>query len=510
MTPAFDYSGADMERAFRDVGVTVGDTVFVQSSLGMLGQPDGASNINDVCDMLHAALQQVTGDQGTIVVPTYTYSFCKGEVFDPARTPSTIGPFSEYFRNRAGVTRSVDPIFSVASAGPKTEHIISGLPHDCFGAGSVYDRLCDLGAKIVTVGLGMEYATFRHHAEQMVGIPSRFLKSFPGVVHTGESARSEAWLYYVPALIENCEAAGRAVAELAREQSVARCADLGRNQVWAVDASGYRQFLMNALADDPWCTSKGPAVDVISADRTRARVGVTVSAKVPPYPVSENARQTIAMIADQFDLEILEWQTGTRFGNWVVPENWQLTDATVTVDDDRTFTTGTDFSVYGNSAEISATLTGTDLKTHLNRAPAHNTDWSLDDVAGLLSTIADDAVVRVEIDAAKSVDVMQVATSGYDKTVPPRFVTLSGDPEADMDIVGQNADTYLCVLPAPMAAVPVLHELEKIDGGAPDRVICAGQVNGWDDVRSILAADGLMINFEYEEHSAPALEQERA
>ena len=62
-------------------------------------------------------LEEILGEDGTLVVPTFNYSFTQGDVFDIRHSPSSVCVISEYFRNRTGVVRSSDPIFSVAAKG---------------------------------------------------------------------------------------------------------------------------------------------------------------------------------------------------------------------------------------------------------------------------------------------------------------------------------------------------------------------------------------------------------
>lgn len=513
MTPAYDYSGADIEASLANVGVQSGDVVFVQSSLGMLGRPEGATNIEEACGLLDQALQNVVGMAGTIVVPTYTYSFCEGKPFDARATPSTIGPFAEFFRQKPDATRSCDPIFSVAAIGPRTSEIISDLPHDCFGPGSVYDRLCGLNAIIVTVGLGMEYATFRHHAEQMAGIPSRFLKTFSGVIEDIDEERQEAWLYYVPALIENCEAAGRVVAIEARETGAASATELGRSQVWGTRAAWYRQFLIETLTKDSWKTSRGPAVDVVSEERKRGGVASSEKLTDVPYVVSANARFAVDNLAERFDLKIYEWRTGDRFGDWVVPENWQLHDVKIAINDNDPLIAGSDYEVVGNSATMSETLTGAELKQHLNRQPQHNMDWALKDISGQLAQVSDDAGVVISIDANKSVDHLRVAglVSNIEPAAFAVFMCLSTDAEKDASacqalIQSSSKDSgNIYVLPAPMAAIPIIESLKN----KMDFFYVAPSVE-WSDVAAILNRNGLNIEFNHYQDGATPPQQEHA
>ena len=115
-----------------------------------------------------------------MLVPTYTYSFCENQEYDINSSPSTIGPFTEFFRKQKEVVRSNDPMFSVAGIGSKTNELFEKLPHTSFGKNSIYERLRKNNGKICMVGLQLQWATFRHHIEEMVGIPSRFIKKFSG------------------------------------------------------------------------------------------------------------------------------------------------------------------------------------------------------------------------------------------------------------------------------------------------------------------------------------------
>ena len=84
---------------------------------------------------------QVLCSEGTVLVPTYTYSFCENQIFDVKNTPSTIGPVTEFFRKQKNILRSKDLIFSVAVIGPKKENFLVKLPYTCSGQDGVYIRL---------------------------------------------------------------------------------------------------------------------------------------------------------------------------------------------------------------------------------------------------------------------------------------------------------------------------------------------------------------------------------
>src|SRR4051795_11677478 len=87
MTREPDYDRAAVVRALREVGLREGDVVFCHSSVAMLGIPAEGLSEEAVGAAFGAAFAEVLGRDGTLVLPAFTYSYTKGEIFDPAATP---------------------------------------------------------------------------------------------------------------------------------------------------------------------------------------------------------------------------------------------------------------------------------------------------------------------------------------------------------------------------------------------------------------------------------------
>ncbi|GAG39702.1 unnamed protein product, partial [marine sediment metagenome] len=133
--PLFSYEGAtvcqqDFIEALKKVGLQKGDVCFVHSSLFSFGRPAMTREL--LMDLLIDAFGQVVGPEGTIAMPTFTFGFCKGQVFDVTKSKSTCGALTERFRSRPGVVRSKHPIFSVAVSG-RYQKELSQVGMDAFG-----------------------------------------------------------------------------------------------------------------------------------------------------------------------------------------------------------------------------------------------------------------------------------------------------------------------------------------------------------------------------------------
>jgi len=183
---------AYIRRKLTASGIVSGDTVMVSCRLPFLGALASGATFNDFSScLIHEGLGLI-GPKGTMVVPAYSYTFCKKQEFNVLTTPSTLGDFFESFRQMSGVRRVPDPIFSVSVIGKNADFLLGGRHDDCFGKDSFFDRFHSLDvAKYVLIGLNYHYITNFHHIEQVNKITYRFIKEFPGVIVMPDGTRAE-------------------------------------------------------------------------------------------------------------------------------------------------------------------------------------------------------------------------------------------------------------------------------------------------------------------------------
>jgi aminoglycoside 3-N-acetyltransferase len=189
----------DIERALRRLGVRRRDTLWVHAGLQTALRMEGSTPARKVATVLQG-LERTVAD-GTLIVPTFTYSFTRGEDYDVATSPSTVGVLGEHFRRLPGVRRTADPMFSVAIRGslPRAwERRMFGVGDtDCFGAQSIFACLREVDAQLAFLGVGFGYCTFLHHVEQRMGVPYRYFKDFSGTVRGDDATTRTTARYYV-------------------------------------------------------------------------------------------------------------------------------------------------------------------------------------------------------------------------------------------------------------------------------------------------------------------------
>lgn len=253
MSPAAHYGRPDVVRAFTEVGVREGDVVFSHSSVAMLGIPEVGLEAQAIADLFLSAFREATGGTGTWILPTYTYSYTKDEMFDPSCTPPTqdMGLLPNALWHHPEAKRSLDPIFSVIAIGPRAEEMTSGVPTSCFGEDCVYARLLDADGAICNIGIG-SHSALLHHVEQMLGVPYRYLKRFRGTsVIDGERRKTEI-TYNVRNLDYPAHTAYfmRLDRDGRRDGSVT-AATLGRGEINLIRARRMAELARDGVAEDP-------------------------------------------------------------------------------------------------------------------------------------------------------------------------------------------------------------------------------------------------------------------
>lgn len=198
--PIIDYHGQKVDlklicNLLEEVGVRAGDDICVHSSLVKLGRP--LVNAEVLLGTIVAALREVIGEKGTLLMPTFTYSYCENKVYDVRNSKSTMGMLTEYYRHLPDVERTLDPIFSFAVSGYHQAEYLA-CPYDsCFGPNCVYARLKQNQGRIVIFGSDMTGYTFLHYVEEQERAPYRYFKTFTGTTidYSGKSQQTSIEYY---------------------------------------------------------------------------------------------------------------------------------------------------------------------------------------------------------------------------------------------------------------------------------------------------------------------------
>lgn len=143
-----------------------GDVVLGHFSLSSFGCIQGGANA------LIDTLLDILGPTGTLMLPTFTFSWLGHPPYNPAQTASRVGAVTDHFWRRAGVQRSLHPTHSFAALGKLASNLLTG--HDYtqppLGGDSPIARLADAGGKILMFAR-KKANTSMHVGEHLAGLP---------------------------------------------------------------------------------------------------------------------------------------------------------------------------------------------------------------------------------------------------------------------------------------------------------------------------------------------------
>ena len=165
---------SDVFSTLSKLGVSNGDILLFHSSLKSFGQVDGGADT-----VIDGALDAV-GNDGTLVAPTFVLRDFENAYanWNKDTTPSDVGLITETLRRRNNAVRSDQATHSVAAIGKQAEFLTkdhsSFGPRICiygdyaFSYGSPWQKMYDLGGKVVFMGVDLRSNTYKHFIETRI------------------------------------------------------------------------------------------------------------------------------------------------------------------------------------------------------------------------------------------------------------------------------------------------------------------------------------------------------
>ena len=166
-----------LEKTLNELKIPKYSTIIIHSSLFKFGIIEGG------VESFFNILKRVFDNSYTLIMPTFTFSYGLTRKWDCIHSKSETGALTEYMRKLELKNRSINPFHSVTIQGPNKNYLLDKISDSSFGENSIFEKLYKLGA--YNLSLGSEFiggATFCHYAEELLEVPYRFFKFFPGTI----------------------------------------------------------------------------------------------------------------------------------------------------------------------------------------------------------------------------------------------------------------------------------------------------------------------------------------
>jgi aminoglycoside 3-N-acetyltransferase len=245
----------DVTDSILNLGIKNGDIIFIHSDLskfGKLSEIKTKLEFNTV--FLNACLDAV-GSNGTVVIPTFTYSFGDNfnanNIFDINNSPSVLNYFTEVARLSDGFIRSDDPMLSVVSHGNKTNKIIKNLSNICLGKGSVWENLHEQNAHNLFLGFKFD-TTFIHYIEEYFKVPYRHDIKFSGKIRDGNKEYKKSYTYFATNRKIHTQRNRQKLYKKLHDENLITKIKLGGADIMTVTSKDLFDVSKNLLQDNPY------------------------------------------------------------------------------------------------------------------------------------------------------------------------------------------------------------------------------------------------------------------
>lgn len=173
------YTKENLKACLREMGLTGTESIMVHSSMKSIGEVDGGA------DTVVDAFMEYFQD-GLFMTPTHTWAQMSKTyaTFNPETEPACVGIIPNIFWKREGVVRSLHPTHSIAAYGKGAVEYIKGEENATTPCppGGCWDRLKNIDAKILLLGVTHTRNTYIHSVDEVLDIKDR-LTDEPTLMH---------------------------------------------------------------------------------------------------------------------------------------------------------------------------------------------------------------------------------------------------------------------------------------------------------------------------------------
>jgi aminoglycoside 3-N-acetyltransferase len=238
----------DLIELFKQLDIRRGDKVMVHGFFPSLGV------IENGYKTFFDALISSIGDTGTLIIPTFSYSYFNHEIYNVLETKSTIGSFTNFFLDHYECYRNLEPNFSMAGKGPDIMKVIMRDTPYVYGRKGIYQKIEDYNVKFILIGINWDQGLpYSMHIEHCFGVDYRYDKEFIGkTIDHKKNIYEDKAVHFVRNLERNPIRYRSRVGKILDEQGISRLVKFQYGMHRSIKAQDYSRVALEKMKGNPY------------------------------------------------------------------------------------------------------------------------------------------------------------------------------------------------------------------------------------------------------------------
>ena len=247
----FKTSEKKIEELLREVGLKQNQNVMVHSSLFVFGE------MQNGIESFHRTLIKILGNSSNILVPTFTYSFRRNEIFNLKKTPcdKNIGIYSEYIRKKKNSFRSLDPLFSITGIGPDVKKILKMKSKSSFGKNSIYDNIFEANVKILSIGVPYTHGISAFmHLEKLANVNYRITRKFDGYIINSKKKYKDHIYHFArkEKIFRKFKMNREKIGIMLEKNKISKKITYHGKKIFLIDTLKFKNYVVSKLKENPF------------------------------------------------------------------------------------------------------------------------------------------------------------------------------------------------------------------------------------------------------------------
>ena len=357
------------------LGLNKGDRVYVTSDVkGLLYtvmHHDDETDLNILID----GIIDIIGPEGTLVFPTFNWSFCGGTPFDYHKTPAKTGSLCKIAMERDDFRRTKHPLYSFAVWGKDTDDLCALDNKSSFGNDSPFAYMVEHDYRNLFIDKELEHSfVFVHYAEQSVGNlykNYRYLKDFTGE-YTDENGVTTTRTYdmNVRALDRDVTNVIYAFEDEFIEKGIMKRFHINDLEFKIIELKRSHPILQEDVRHNRsrricrFIGQDDPYLDEGKDMFERAEEMFPICRSI----MGDGVRRTFDILKRYMpEMKLTEVPTGTKVFDWTVPNEWTIRDAYIENENKEKIVDMkvNNLHVMGYSTPVDEWMSLSDLKEHI-------------------------------------------------------------------------------------------------------------------------------------------------